>query len=376
MQIKYITATTLILALGLAGGADAGAKKHRKPQKPPIQLGSSGGNANHLDVDGDGACLSGTLGALLEGDALYVLSTNAVLARLNEAKKGDPIIQPGLIDTKEGSCNPANPKGHTVADLTKFKKLKFLSSSKTPKNQVDAALAEAREDMVHPQGRVVGIGVPGSHVVEPFLGQQVKKSGRGTGVKTGTVVAVNIVGDVGYGVAPGTGPFARFAKQFLVQSNDDKRILNLGDSGTVFFENRESCPGWVGLGGPASIPDGQFALVNKMSTVISQLERVKPKGDLEPVGCEGSIAASGALYSTAMRQSLLDAERIQSRIQDQVVRLPGVVGIGVGLAGDDSNEVVFKVLVDSDSESVLEGLPERLGKFRWEALRTGRFSVR
>ena len=376
MQIRNTITTALILAVALSGGVEAGAKKHRKPQKPPIKLGSSGGNASHLDVDGNGACLSGTLGALVQGEATYILSTSTALAKVNEGKKGDPIIQPGLIDTKEGSCNPANPKGHTVADLTKYKKIKFFKGSKTPKNQADAALAETREGMVDSKGRVLGIGTPGSHIVEPFLGQRVKKSGRGNGVKTGTVVAVNVVGDVAFGQPPGSPPLARFVQQFVVQSDDAKPILGFGDTGTVFFENREGCPGWVGLGGPVSLPDGQFALVSKMSTVISQLEKAKPKGDLELVGCEGSVAASDAVLSFETQRALLDAELIQNRIQDDVVRLPGVVGIGIGVATDDPDEVVFKVLVAYDSENGLAGLPERLGKFRWEPLETGRFSAR
>jgi hypothetical protein len=361
----------------IATQAVAGPKKHKKAQKLPIQLGTSGGNATDFAADSeiDLPCLSGTLGALIQGDVQYILSTNLTLAKRNNAKNGDPVIQPGLIDTAGGACNPENPKGHPVADLSKFKKIKFHKVNKTPKNQVDAALAEVRDDAVDPNGRVLEIGMPGSHTVAPFLGQQVQKSGRGTGVKAGTVVATNITGDVDYGFPAGSGPLARMIKQFVVQSNNSKPIMSFGDSGTVFFEDLPSCPGLVGLGIAVNLVDPTFALVTPMSTVLKQLGKVKPKDDLEPVGCKGGVVAPEPLLSTRMRAAIRDAERIQRRVEDAVLELDGVTGIGIGVATDNPEEVVFKILVSDDSAAIRESIPSELGKLRTEILRTGRFGA-
>ena len=87
---------------------------------PPIPLGVSGGNLNDISTF---YCCSGTLGCLVEDQKTgkqYILSNNHVLANSNLGQKGDPIMQPGLVDT---SC------GHNldtvVATLTTFVKLKF-----------------------------------------------------------------------------------------------------------------------------------------------------------------------------------------------------------------------------------------------------------
>ena len=360
----------LVLLLAVAGTARAGVKKHRKPQDPPIKLGTSGANANNL-IDAPGSCRSGTLGGLVRSTVhgvQYILSTNGVLALENDGKKGDPVIQPGWVDQAGGSCNPANPGGHLVADLTKFKKLKFGGIKN---NKVDAALAEVRDGMVNPKGKIIGIGTPGSHLVAPFVGQQVKKSGRGTGVKRGTVTAVNLATVV---EGSSKSPPVRFVKQFLVESNTGKPIVADGDAGAVFFEDAATCPGWVGLT-IAMSPDGRLALVNKMSTVLKQLAKVRPKGALEPVGCGSGAAAVVEKRSLHIQRAMRDAERIQRAVQSEVLRLPGVVGMGIGLALDNPEEVVFKVLVEDDTEAIRANIPKWFGKVRCEILKTGRFSA-
>src|SRR5207244_8202008 len=63
-------------------------------------------------------CCSGTLGSLVSrGGAEFILSNNHVLARSDQAKPGEAITQPGLVDNR---CKA----GNTVAHLTQAAPLK------------------------------------------------------------------------------------------------------------------------------------------------------------------------------------------------------------------------------------------------------------
>ena len=87
-------------------------------QTPPIQLGTSGGNATDL---ANGYCCSGTLGALVaKGGTQYILSNSHVFAgdvvsggNGRVAQIGDNVNQPGLVDI---NCNAANSQ--IVADVS------------------------------------------------------------------------------------------------------------------------------------------------------------------------------------------------------------------------------------------------------------------
>ncbi len=349
----------------------AGPKKNRKVQTPPIKLGTTGGNVNFFLTDGvQPPCASGTLGALVEKRGTqYILSASSLLGRLNKAKKGEEVIQPGLRFTKGGKCNAANPGGHVVAELAKFKKIK-LKAGKT--NKSEGALAKVHEGMVDPNGRVIGIGQPGKQLVAPKVGQIVQKAGSGTGVTVGQVIAVKTTADVAYGRPFGSPPFGRFVKQFVVESRNNKALATGDDIGAVFFENRGNCPGWVGLVF-ATTEDGRLVLATPMKIVFNDLKKKKPKGPFKTVGCENAAAALEEPQSLQMQQSMRDAERIQAQVESLVLRLPGVIGMGLGVAKDDPEEVVIKIFVEEVTETILENIPAKLGKVRSEIIETGRF---
>src|SRR5690348_803404 len=105
-----------------AGVANQGA------QSLPIKLGTSGGDSLDTTTSGNTiTCCSGTLGSLVQrAGAFYILSNNHVLARSNQAKPGEPITQPGLVDS---NCTPATP----VANLSQFVQLPPGGTSTAPK---------------------------------------------------------------------------------------------------------------------------------------------------------------------------------------------------------------------------------------------------
>jgi hypothetical protein len=83
--------------------------ENQEQQAFPIKLGTSGVNGSVGD------CCSGTLGSLIadQNGKQYILSNNHVLGRLGNAMPGEPVVQPGYVDT---FCNSSQP--NTVAHFT------------------------------------------------------------------------------------------------------------------------------------------------------------------------------------------------------------------------------------------------------------------
>ena len=144
--------------------AQGNKRKFRKDQEWPIKLGTSGGNIHDSTA---GFCCAGTLGALVEKNGNhFILSNNHVLARSNLAKRGEAIIQPGLVDLRPACAVPDGDED-TVALLSRRKKIRFGGSKN---NSVDAAIARVVPGAVNPDGRVMKIGVPGESPVEAEVG--------------------------------------------------------------------------------------------------------------------------------------------------------------------------------------------------------------
>lgn len=177
-------------------------------QSRPIQLGTSGGNINDISRR---YCCTGTLGALVQdGTYQYILSNNHVLGRTNQGHVGEDIIQPGLADQ-----NCIQDVSDTVADLSRVVPISF----KKGLNVVDAAIAQIRADMVNTSGLILDIGEVSKQIVSPTpaLGMPVKKSGRTTGLTSGTVLATNVTITVGYNKTCGMGSqIAKFMNQIRI----------------------------------------------------------------------------------------------------------------------------------------------------------------
>ncbi len=88
-------------------GINSNPTVHQSQSAMPILLGTSSSNNEDYDTHGNQIfdCCGGTLGALIQSGngRQYLLSCNHVLARADEARNGDHIIQPGLIDS---NCTP------------------------------------------------------------------------------------------------------------------------------------------------------------------------------------------------------------------------------------------------------------------------------
>lgn len=348
----------------------AGKKKHRKRQNRPVKLGTSGGNANDFTEDGfRRLCCAGTLGALVEKFGVqYILSNNHVLARSNSGRSGEAILQPGLIDQ---SCPASEEEMDTVAHLSAKKKVKFGLQRQ---NKVDLAIAEVVPGAVKSDGEIVQIGVPGATPAEAFVGMEIKKGGRTTGLTRGVVIAVRatvVVPEFPLECGGSETRSARFVNQIFISSVDGKKFLDGGDSGSMVYRDEAECPAPVGLLFAGSRTLGA---ASPAATVLKTVRKLKPRGDARFVGCESSrFEATSARAPILRPQRVREASGVLRAWEDRLLNTEGVhgVGIGVTLSGPVA-PAIYVFSTDRPSE-VLERLPETVGDFRVEVIETDEF---
>lgn len=148
----------------------------------PVHLGVSVGNEN--------SCLPGTIGCIVERRGQrYALSANHVLARENQARVGEAIVQPSRADLEPKPCTAA-PASSVIGRLTDFQRVYY--DGKTP-NFMDAAIAE----LTLPGAMVRGAtprgfyGAPSSNPAAATFGMRVMKLGRTTSLTHGVITGVN-----------------------------------------------------------------------------------------------------------------------------------------------------------------------------------------
>ncbi|GIX45864.1 MAG: hypothetical protein KatS3mg131_0075 [Candidatus Tectimicrobiota bacterium] len=333
---------------------------HRVRQDRPIALGTSGGNVNDRSQQ---FCCSGTLGALIDANGtLEILSNNHVLAISNNGVIGDDVNQPGNIDV---GCQVIS--GDFVAKLSQFEPISF-----TADNLMDAATAAIIPGTVRTDGAILDIGPPGSVPVEPALGMPVKKSGRTTGLTRGRIVALNVTVNVMYPEECGddSGQTARFVEQIRIRSRPcspfrrfRRRFSKPGDSGSLVVEDRDSCPPPVGL-----LFAGGFC-----DTIANPIDAVLAAFNATLVGCEAPATATEAPLRRewSMRDPrVAAAAAVQRRHTEALMRLPGVVGTGIGLS-EETGQVVIEVYVERATAALQRALPRRLEGLPVQVVETG-----
>ena len=323
-------AMVLLIAVSTAHSDLGPAHKKRLPR--PVKLGSSGGNVTDQTSQ---FCCSGTLGAVVQ-DAQgkkYILSNNHVLAKGNKAQVGNLVSQPGNIDV---NCSPKS--SDTVATLSKWINIKFGTSTN---NRVDMALAQVVPGKVSSTGFIMDIQNPGQPV-NAALNMRVKKSGRTTGLRRGIIEVLNLTVQVRIPNQCGSNSskIARFVDQIGVAdapSGTPAPFIAGGDSGSLLVQDLGSCPGTVGL--LFAGDDIGNAVANRIQNVLSQF------GGLRMVGCGTAAAADEDEYSALQLEhpSMIRALAVQARYQDALLAIPGVQGVGIGLARPGSTDLALVV---------------------------------
>ena len=100
-------------------------------------------------------CCGGTLGSLIQNSSgtQYLLSSNHVLARSDQASVGETIVQPGLIDD---NCTPNGQTGAANYAGRHADRLACRSSSSS--TNADAAIAAVNSGAVNTSGEHSGTG--------------------------------------------------------------------------------------------------------------------------------------------------------------------------------------------------------------------------
>lgn len=200
---------------------------------------------------GHPAVTAGTIGAKVYlGRNAFILSNNHVLANSNNARRGDPILQPGFAD---GGRLPADQ----IGVLQRFIPLDFTGAP----NDVDAALAGVNPNDVLDD--ILNIGAfDRRRIAQPSRLQVVMKTGRTTQTTLGLVIDTNFVGRVGYGNAGS----ALFRNQIVVVGVRGGSFSQGGDSGSLVIDTRTRRPvGLLFAGSPS------HTLVNPIATVLRAL---------------------------------------------------------------------------------------------------------
>ena len=338
-----LSAAVLPVSLALADGG----AQHRVKQNPPVQMGTSGGSAN--DTSGP-FCCGGTLGCLVQRDGvLGILSNNHVLARSGSGSTGEDILQPGLIDT---NCSGAN--SNIVGDFAG--NLVPLGSA-----NVDAAIATARAN-VDTSGSILDIGVPCSSVQAPTLGLPVMKSGRTTGFTTGSITSINTTVVIQYKKKCNGGQ--SFNVQFTNQLVTGAMSAG-GDSGSVLFSN-DGSPNPVGLlfAGSAST-----TIYNRMQDVVNAFSA---GGHTFSVVGNACLTTEGDTGPTPSQAELDAALSVKVENEQELFRIPGVLGVGIGQAEDNPIEAVIVVYVEGPSDRQVARIPLAIDGFRVRVISTDR----
>ena len=357
-------------------GVTSNPTAHQDALPSPMLLGSSGGNNNDFDEQGNTImdCCSGTLGALVQDSSgrQYLLSNNHVLARSDHAQVGDSVVQPGLIDN---NCTPNGdgPGTVPVAALSAWPPLR------SPQTNVDAAIAQVASHTVDPAGSILelgprqpdgslgaappGISSTGGRGENATLQLRIAKSGRTTGLTCARVSALDLDVSVDYyRDCAETRPYLTktFTNQIAVSGD---RFSDAGDSGALLVDTASAEPVGLFFAGGIDASGVSHAIANPAPDVLNALSTQLPG---EPgftfVGTtdhEVSCLSFGdSTTSTAQTRALTDAEIAHQQAAVNAGRAlvnpsAGILGIAAGKSSDEPGTAALIIYVDENLAPVV-----------------------
>lgn len=278
-------------------------------QERPVPIGVSTG---HPDIT------AGTIGArVTDGNDVYALSNNHVYANSNKATIGDSVLQPGSYD---GGTDPAD----SIGTLHDFEPLKFDGSA----NYMDAAIALSSTGSLDNETLPDGYGVPGSTVVNAFIGQAVQKYGRTTGLTTGSVSDINVNVNVCYRSNPvgRCTKSAMFVDQIAITPG---AFSDGGDSGSLIVDANNNPVGLLFAGSDThTIASPIGPVLERFGVVIDSGQMIDAPPTVSIVAPAEGDTVSGTVTVTA------DASDDNSVTQVEFF-VDGSTSIGVDSNGSD-----------------------------------------
>ena len=382
------TASVILLN---SAGISSNPATHQTQLATPVLLGSSGGNNDDYDTQGNQIvdCCGGTLGALIQNSSntQYILSCNHVLARSDQAAVGETIVQPGLIDN---NCTPNGDGAGTtpVGVLTTWLQ---LSASTT---NVDAAIAAVNSGAVSPTGAIMELGTPGAGGVlaaappgtsstsgkgeNPTVNMSVAKSGRTTGLTCANIAVVNLSVEVSYFKnCEETEPYLTktYTNQISIEGN---QFSDAGDSGSLVVDSADAEP--VGLffaGGVASVGGQEVSegVANPVSAVLAELGTQEGTSYTfvgttdHPVSClnYGNATVTAAQASTLTDAQSQLAQQALTQARMLVNSSAGILGVAAGKSSDHAGQAAVILYVD---QNVTVTVPQMINGVRTEVIPT------
>ena len=342
---------------------------NQNAQSWPVLLGTSGGN---VDDKSGRFCCGGTLGSLLiRNGNFYILSNNHVLARSDQAAPGEPISQPGIIDT---NCSTTGTT--TVAKLTFFVPLQPAGAN------VDAAIALIEQGAVDPTGSILSLGATATgstpdagpphqgRGILASIGEQVAKSGRTSGLSCSTVSATNLSTSVTYQTQcnGGTSFSVTYRNQVAVSGGG---FSAGGDSGSLIVDQFTADPVALLYGGSDTetvgnpVGDVLAALVDQQGNQPSFVGSV---GTHPVIGCTLAGAAVKAAAQAAISvdaASIALAQRARDLHAPELLANPYIYAVGVAPSVDRPGEAAVLIVVNPGQEATplpatIEGVGTRI----------------
>jgi hypothetical protein len=354
----------------------------------PVQLGSSGGNANSFCTNTN-TCTGGTLGSLVTGGGkLYVLSNNHVLGLSDGATTGQEVTQPGIIETNcqlAGTINVA-----TVADIIS------LESQPIPATPVDVTTALVTSGQVDPNDNILELGAVNNGVPQPAqpvagsgmaatVGELLAKSGRTTGLTCATVDTINTTMQV-----------VQYTKgctttNFNVTYNDEDVVNNMssgqnfignGDSGSLAVDEATAEPVALMFAG-----DETSALGNPVADVLAALKATNGGttftfvGTATPhtvPGCSlpglSAVAVTPQQASKTSSSAAQNAMATANRNAAQIINTQGVSAYGAAMSLDAPKEPAILIFASQGASHA--GIPAEIDGIRTRIIETNDPSVR
>jgi hypothetical protein len=365
------SAAALHILLNGAGFSSSGLQ-NQSAQTGYIEMGSSGGNANDYDSKKDSGgkeyvndCCGGTLGALVadRNSDLFILSNNHVLAESDQARSGDTIVQPALVDL---NCNPQ--AGRTVGSL------RYVVPLQSSQSNVDAALAAATP-AVDSSGAILQLGPSINGVLSPgapaagtgealtagVLNQlRVVKSGRTTGLTCSTVNTVNLSVQVDYYYdCAETKPY--YTKTYVNQIGmPGASFADSGDSGALVLDAGNAQPVGLFFASGADDSNHGFSVANPIQDVLSELDQAGHTDGLQiaggaphPVTCSNYDEHTAPVtrnvspaQMSAAKSAVESAAALLSRPDN------AILGVATGQSLDSPGEAAVIVYVDKNKPGI------------------------
>ena len=350
-------------------GFDSSGLQNQSAQTGYVEMGSSGGNANDYDsrkVNGKeyvNDCCGGTLGALVSdrNSNLFILSNNHVLAESDQARAGDTIVQPALVDL---NCNPQ--AGRTVGSL------RTVVPIQSTQTNVDAALAAATP-AVDGSGAILQLGpaingtltpaAPAAGKGEPLTADllnqlRVVKSGRTTGLTCSTVNTVDLSVQVDYYYdCAETKPY--YTKTYVNQIGmPGASFADSGDSGALVLDAANAQPVGLFFASGADDSNHGFSVANPIQDVLRELEQAGHSDDLQIAGgSPHSITCSNFdEHTQPLTRSVSPAKtavaKSAAEMAATLLTRPEVLGISTGQSLDNPGDAAVIVYVSKPGSAI------------------------